>query len=260
MIRIYRPNEVPETLTSENIILSLELVEEARHDNEKFDWQGHNHWKTVREILWTMQHQKCAFCERSREMKYETDVEHFRPKSKVSDEPDHPGYWWLAYDWDNLLAACKSCNSGHKGTKFPLSDSGKRATKQDDSLETENAMLIDPSKEDPEVFFAYDARSITRENGDAYSIVKILGTDDEDRGRMTIDVLGLKEGELPIERGRVYDDVRYATRNLEAALRLDSSHAVKQATSHLCQLTAAERPYAGTARYYARIFGYGEFL
>lgn len=83
---------------------------------------------------------RCAYCESPLELdRYEGDAEHFRPKGrityrdaagtrqiarcKLSDgyEMDHPGYFWLAYDWRNLVPACAPCNSGRgKVDQFPI--------------------------------------------------------------------------------------------------------------------------------------------
>jgi hypothetical protein len=30
------------------------------------------------------------------------------------------GYWWLAWTWENALYGCAGCNSGVKGTRFPM--------------------------------------------------------------------------------------------------------------------------------------------
>lgn len=83
---------------------------------------------------------KCAYCEKilttdEKETIY-YDAEHFRPKGKVtlkSSEVDvdtydefgekikHPGYFWIAYDYKNLLPSCKVCNSGNgKQCQYPI--------------------------------------------------------------------------------------------------------------------------------------------
>jgi len=84
-------------------------------------------------------HGKCAYCE-TRAVRYPGHAEHFRPKGRVDvrdpgtgrsvpasvEWPDgnvatHPGYFWLAYHWKNLLPACQACNSGRgKQNQFPL--------------------------------------------------------------------------------------------------------------------------------------------
>ena len=67
---------------------------------------------------------KCAYCESYIVDFQHGDIEHFRPKKGVTDENDnvvfikdengqqnpHPGYYWLAYDWTNLLLSCTACN------------------------------------------------------------------------------------------------------------------------------------------------------
>src|SRR5574341_1145443 len=64
---------------------------------------------------------KCAYCETLIAENHPGDIEHFRPKGRVTDsmgrqlmvqdengeEYPHPGYYWLAYDWKNLLLACE---------------------------------------------------------------------------------------------------------------------------------------------------------
>jgi hypothetical protein len=90
-------------------------------------------WKDLKK--WLLKHVfngQCAYCESPLKFdRYRGDAEHYRPKGsvmwrdlatnkktkarcKLSDgtEIDHPGYFWLAYDWRNLMPACADCNSG----------------------------------------------------------------------------------------------------------------------------------------------------
>lgn len=72
----------------------------------------------VREQLMEIYHNKCAYCE---DIEAKPDVEHYRPKKGVTGEPDHPGYYWLCYEWTNLIPACRFCNAeGGKWNKFPI--------------------------------------------------------------------------------------------------------------------------------------------
>lgn len=84
-------------------------------------------------------HEKCAYCETPL-LRSSMHAEHYRPKGGVKyrvtgqkklkrgtalDEAqlviDHPGYFWLAYDWRNLLPSCEFCNTVHgKGNQFPV--------------------------------------------------------------------------------------------------------------------------------------------
>ena len=67
--------------------------------------------KQVRKLLVTMFHGKCAYCESKITAIYNGDIEHFRPKGEIQEaNPNKPGYFWLASEWDNLLFACPFCN------------------------------------------------------------------------------------------------------------------------------------------------------
>lgn len=98
-----------------------------------------NIWKEIKLLLYKeVFHCKCAYCESTLELdRYLGDTEHFRPKGRVTTENDsekrekvfiklndefelvHPGYFWLAYDWRNLIPVCSGCNSGAKADQFP---------------------------------------------------------------------------------------------------------------------------------------------
>ncbi|THK36771.1 endonuclease [Ensifer sp. MPMI2T] len=53
---------------------------------------------------------KCAYCESRYANQAPVDVEHYRPKGRIAGDADHPGYWWLAMVWENLLPSCIDCN------------------------------------------------------------------------------------------------------------------------------------------------------
>jgi hypothetical protein len=92
-------------------------------------------WAKLKKWLFTYVFaEKCAYCEGKVTPQSFGDGEHWRPKNMVTErEGDrlvavvdpaghkHPGYWWLAYEWTNLLPACQKCNSGHgKNNQFPI--------------------------------------------------------------------------------------------------------------------------------------------
>ena len=69
---------------------------------------------SVRRVLEKLFEQKCAYCETKIGVNADWDVEHYRPKGRVTENTAHPGYYWLAYDWDNLLPSCAFCNQGRR--------------------------------------------------------------------------------------------------------------------------------------------------
>ncbi len=120
----------------------LEAWKEWRDDPKRppaFDYEWEEQvWKDVKGwFLENLFHYKCAYCESPLELdRYYGDAEHFRPKGNVtvaSDSGpkrrakstlegapiDHPGYFWLAYHWRNLMPACSFCNSKGKNDLFP---------------------------------------------------------------------------------------------------------------------------------------------
>ncbi|WP_159095431.1 hypothetical protein [Stenotrophomonas sp. YAU14A_MKIMI4_1] len=118
---------------------------------------------------------KCAYCESRYMTSSPTDIEHFRPKARISDEPAHTGYWWLASSWTNLLASCIMCNRTKKGQhfdpatgawsnslrksgkldNFPLAPGSTRAVTETDLLDNEDPLLIDPTQRDPSQYLAW---------------------------------------------------------------------------------------------------------
>jgi hypothetical protein len=84
-------------------------------------------WKEMKWHLFEQFHGKCAYCESKPLAVYPGDVEHYRPKGKVDEDENHPGYYWLAYDEQNMLPACASCNQWRaKLTHFPVSGAHSR--------------------------------------------------------------------------------------------------------------------------------------
>jgi uncharacterized protein (TIGR02646 family) len=106
---------------------------------------------SVKTALILAQHKKCCFCERL--VGEDGDVEHFRPKSAYCQQKGktltRPGYYWLAYDWDNLYLSCSACNQRCKRNLFPLVDPTNRAHLCNNDISVEEPLLVDPGKEDP---------------------------------------------------------------------------------------------------------------
>ncbi|MDJ0839198.1 MAG: hypothetical protein QNK37_21960 [Acidobacteriota bacterium] len=84
----------------------------------------------------------CAFCQDGlNHWKHESEVEHFRPKKRVAEAPDHGGYWWLAYDFRNMFLSCSHCNKHFKQDHFPLDDGSTRAHFSDYGKEDQQSLL-----------------------------------------------------------------------------------------------------------------------
>ena len=116
----------------------------ARHVDE-----ADGTWSAIKSVFIALQHHKCAYCESplakpsadsTDAMSVDYDVDHFRPKNRVTPWPTgdvvrrragldyaarvrrgaKAGYVRLAFDPTNFLAACKVCNTGYKRDRFPI--------------------------------------------------------------------------------------------------------------------------------------------
>jgi uncharacterized protein (TIGR02646 family) len=99
-------------LVEDYILKSKETKPSKWEFDEKF-------WTESKPQLLAETNQKCAYCEVPTKVVADGDVEHYRPKSK---------YWWLAYTYDNYLAACVQCNQRFKRDHFPILKESSRWT------------------------------------------------------------------------------------------------------------------------------------
>jgi uncharacterized protein (TIGR02646 family) len=111
-------------------------------------------WVALREAFDAYSHGKCWYIE-CKNPGTDDDVDHFRPKLGVKEEPDHPGYYWLAFDWRNMRLSCHRANrprinpetdiTGGKAEHFPLVSPSIRARSPADDLTREIPALLDPT-------------------------------------------------------------------------------------------------------------------
>lgn len=198
--------------------------------------------RTVVDVLMAAQHNKCCYCERCRE-DVELDVEHYRPKGAVQQERRgevlHPGYYWLAYHWDNLYLSCKSCNSKWKSILFPLTNPLKRARSHRSKFKItdERPLLVNPAE---------NARRHIRFRNDApYALTS--------KGRITIEELGLdNRAALKESRLKRLKVLRYYCEAIILA-RKDPANApvaelAKTAKKHLKELSHPSAEFSSMAK------------
>lgn len=203
MIRITRPTEAPEVLLEEGDKETQSMCQEY-DDNHSHYQSGERKLEfdrkiyadeSVKEALKTAQHEKCCYCETKFGATSYGAVEHFRPKGEMRQKKGAgrllPGYYWLAFNWENLLVICEKCNT-NKGSLFPLEDPDARARSHHDDLSRETPLLVDPGSEDP--------RKHIRFRGAAVEPITR-------KGRETISVTGLRRSELEEKRKERLDMV-----------------------------------------------------
>jgi uncharacterized protein YoaH (UPF0181 family) len=135
------------------------------------------------------------------------DAEHYRPKRPVValdadgkwkpvtiGATPHPGYAWLAYEWQNIVPACSKCNT-YKGNQFPVAKVhaarpalGCRTTTELNAHE--EPLLLHPYFDDPGEHLVVGERGVIAAKGKS------------PRGQATIDVCRLDREPLTNARAR----------------------------------------------------------
>jgi uncharacterized protein (TIGR02646 family) len=246
MIRIDRSREPqPETLRNKGAAkrraheraLAKPLPAGASAPPLKFDAKVYGA-QDVKQALSRTQHGKCAFCESPIEHISFGDVEHFRPKAgwkqADGDALTKPGYWWLAYEWDNLVLACTLCNQRHKANLFPVR--GRRAAGPADSLDAEQPDLIHPGQEDPSGEIVFNGADVDMRRSGA-------------RGRATATALGLNRSRLFEQRKKIHDAIKKEHHLIAVAIAFGaSSHeAIEEAWADLRRHVEPDQPYSAMA-------------
>ncbi|MEK7432398.1 MAG: retron system putative HNH endonuclease [Cyanobacteriota bacterium] len=166
--------------------------------NHSFDSRCYN--QSVINELKDLYHNKCAYCESF--LLNNITIEHYRPKKN--------GYYWLGYEWSNLLPTCTTCNNS-KGDKFEISGirirepfklNGKldlnRCKADCDEFLNEKPLIIHPEIDEPKDFFYFD------ETG------SIKPKDENLKAKKTIEILKLDNQSLLLKRKKVIDDLFFS--------------------------------------------------
>ena len=158
-------------------------------------------WRELKQwLLDNVFHKKCAYCESKITATSFGDAEHYRPKGKVTVKGQpiagHGGYYWLAYHWKNLIAACQRCNSDFgKLTQFPVAKNHvprhERGRPDPDALDVlEEPLLLHPYRDEPRKHIQFALRGI------------VAARDGSLRGKETIEICSLSREDLRSERQR----------------------------------------------------------
>jgi len=217
-----------------------------------------NIWGNLNPILAELKKGKCWYSE-SRNPTADKNVDHFRPKNRVFEDPTHEGYWWLAFAWPNYRYASQWCNQrrvddiygtrGGKRDHFPLIGGGFRARLEADDIELEDHDLLDPI--DPD-----DWKLLTFRTDGYPTPVKPSGTREFDRATSSIKVYHLHCRELVVERRAVAAAIQRIVQDLERlrpSLRDPKMRALyKSREIDLLRAIHPDAEYSAAALAYAR--------
>lgn len=235
MIKINKPAQIPITLRARGVVETQNDCSIVGANHEDFLSGDEKLSDPISEVygsipvkrdLLASHNGKCCYCERSRD-KVEVDVEHFRPKRAVTENREdtvkqYPGYYWLAYSWDNLFLSCKGCNQTWKKNSFPLSNHDSRSRWHNDvnTVEKEVPLLANPAEE---------PRNHIRFDDEAPRPI-------DEIGQVTIRELGLLvRPELEEARLKVWKNLRKAKALIESlriALALNKTETIEHLVVH----------------------------
>jgi len=127
-------------------------------------------WSEIKDALWAAGGEKCWYSEVLLPVG-EVEVEHFRPKGRLSGEK-FPGYWWLAFNWNNYRVASHLANTRRydklnsglrgKGGYFPLQAGSRGAYSANPPandplcIRCEIPLLLDPVNANDVRLIAFD--------------------------------------------------------------------------------------------------------
>jgi len=213
-------------------------------------------WRDLANPLSVLRKGKCWYSE-SKNSGSDKDVDHFRPKNRVAEDPAHEGYWWLAFQWNNYRYSCQWCNQrrvddgtdGGKGDQFPLAPGSFRARLEGDNLQMEEVELLDPI--DPE-----DWKLLTFLPNGQPTPAKDKGTREHDRAATSILVYHLHSRELVVERKTLASTIRQLVESMDIAyskiIDPDMKAIYKSHQKTLLRAIHHNSPYSAAALAYAR--------
>jgi len=213
-------------------------------------------WKNYKGFFAQAQHGKCGYCECRAIGPGWGDVEHFHPKGEVWELPDDPnswgreapdlanvtgrehnelcspGYWWLAYEWDNYLLACPVCNEAWKKAFFPVEEKQRGLPPQQGT--DEHPLLLNPfTGPDPADHLSFGS----------LGEIKALG--DSAYGRETIKTCGLDRPSLTRAR---FEKARKAHYLVWRIAQAPSDEALDEALADFYEMGDAQYDFAGMVR------------
>jgi uncharacterized protein (TIGR02646 family) len=180
------------------------LIKDTIYKGEYKDAKGKAQ-STVREKLNEFYFSKCAYCETL----CKAEIEHYRPKKGVIEDTLHNGYYWLCYEWSNLVPSCRYCNTeGGKGNHFPIKgtrigkptfDAQLKLDKEHikanaNILLSEQPYLLHPEIDNPTQYLSFKIDL----HGQGIEIIGIDGVNE--RGEQTIKICNLNRENLKLAR------------------------------------------------------------
>jgi uncharacterized protein (TIGR02646 family) len=219
------------------------------------------HWRRFRDLLEKSDvKRKCWYTE-SNNPGTDDDVDHYRPKGKIEERQDHPGYWWEAFRWRNYRLSCHISNrlkrseeadaTLGKGSHFPILDETMRWMNPASQC-TESPTLLDPT--DPS-----DPQLLTFLSNGRVDLHPAFDLDGTARTRVesSRQLLHLDWEDFVEERSSLFARITALVEEGDSADALGgptASETLKRVSIKLIRLTKPDRTYSAAAIAYVRIY------
>jgi hypothetical protein len=258
VIHLVRPTDIPAYFNSDRVLQFRAESEaffrrpERTRRQERYDFPlfPERMFRDVMNDIIAYSHGKCAYCESPITFPGNASLDRFRPKAGalgLDGDYSTEHYWWLAYEWLNILPNCLKCNK-FKGAKFPVD--GRRVPSEAPitELAKEKRLIIDPAADKPEEHLDFGDDGLVRPKSSA--------------GDVTIATLELNRSDLVSHRRRVAGETLQQLRDvkptaviIEQAIswlgRLAIGEGIQKHPTSLGRLAGAlnaDRPYVAVAR------------
>ncbi len=207
MISVHKDfNDPPAGLVSEPC---QEQQQKALAEGAKHNFSGYHYRDSTIEALRKIYKYKCGYCETHESAGASLRVDHYRPKARVKHSPDHGGYYWLGYEWSNLILSCEKCNR-RKSDHFPIQNEANRISTPAFGIDgfptkeccradrkillDESPLLLNPELDDPDthlIFLPNGTVTFKTAAGEKSIELYFLGRDEliKNRKNMTDDIL-----------------------------------------------------------------------
>lgn len=206
-------------------------------------------WGQLSEILSKRSYGKCWYCE-SNELRSDNPIDHFRPKGRVAECTDHPGYWWLAFDWENYRFACTYCNSrrvdvetsGGKQDHFPVfTPPDWNKTQEDHNVE--KPKLLDPTDEDDYKLLTFN------QNGEACPNCSDESSEEYQKAKESVEKFHLNHEPIRKSRKAIRQRIRQIVADTNTLLEQGIDMKSAQIKSNNKELIKLIRPSCTTTKF-----------
>lgn len=222
-------------------------------------------WVAFRALFEEIFGRKCWYTE-SENPGTDDDIDHFRPKGRLAEDPMHGGYWWEALNWRNFRLSCHRANrlrnnpetqeTHGKGDHFPLIVEADRCKAPTDDLEKEAPTLLDPTVPGDPPLLSFNMDGTVAVSPKRQGDLTVEARIDASRVYLHLEWPPIKEGRQKLYRRiltRINDGDAAEERWLQKR-DFAGRKALHAAARDLIRLTDHREPYSRAAQIYVRVF------